>query len=77
MKNAVHGQSCLVREEGTSEAEYTHILFLSFPHSFSLSSKNEKTKRKKDRIFRKGGTITNNTHISGLPFIWNSRKGKL
>ena len=58
IKNAVHGQSCLVR--GVEPVRLnTHIYFfyLSLTPFFSLFQ-NENTKRKKDRIFRKRGTIT-------------------
>ena len=39
----------LGERSATSEAEYTHILFLSLPHSFSLSSK-MKIQRGKENI---------------------------
>ena len=58
MKNAVHGQSCLMRGvEPVSLNTHTYFFFLSLT-PFSSLFQNENTKRKKDRIFRKGGTIT-------------------
>lgn len=69
MKNAVHGQSCLVRGVEPVRLNTHTYFFLSFPHSFSLSSKMKRQRGKRTEYSGKVEQLQNNTHISGLPFI--------
>ena len=56
---------------------HTHTFSFSPSLPFPLSSKMKIQRGKRIEYSGKVEQLQNNTHIRGLPFIWNSRKGKL